>query len=64
MGIHHANDREPVERAVSKHCLLYSIEMFVNQSFINDALFPVILEHQRVRGRGQRGDPAEESLDT
>lgn len=26
--------------------------------------FPVILEHQRVRGRGQRGDPAEESLDT
>ena len=42
--------------------------MFVNQSFINDALiiyvFPVILEHKRVRGRGQRGDPAEESLDT
>ena len=38
--------------------------MFVNQSFINNALFPVILEHKRVWGRGQRGDPAEESLDT
>ena len=39
--------------------------MFVlsNHNLLTLDYFPVILEHERVRGRGQRGDPAEESLD-
>ena len=62
MGIHHANDREPVERAVNTASCIQSRCLLTNL-LLTMHYFPVILEHKRVRGRGQRGDPAEESLD-
>ena len=62
MFIHHANDREPVERAVAlplqSRCLLDTHNLLMIH-----CLFPVILEHHRVRGSGQCGDTAEKSLD-
>ena len=62
MSIHHANDREPVERAVNTAS---SIEMFVIIIiyYLMHCLFPDVLEHLRVRRSGQCGHPAEKSLD-